>query len=255
MNNSAAWSRYAKALTKNVTDLECGSSVTVEYEEWSSWIDPRGFILEYEEWSTWFDILTRDIIAVLGILANAIIIMILNQGHENNTFNKLLVALAFFDTFTLIMFLSVTICKSLKVFQVMFPYFIWPLINIAARGSVFMTVVIAYERYKAVCHPLSFNIGQRSRAVRYVSLVMVLDSILSLPKFFDFEPDDCNGIKFTEMYKNKVYSIYNIALFALLPPINISVLIYLYVKNFHDIKESHLTPARLTSQECLGNAI
>ena len=224
MNDSAGWSRYAKVLTDNDTDLECKSSALIENEEWSSWIDPRGLILEYEEWSTWFDIFTRDIITVLGIFANAMIIMILTQGHENNTFHKLLVALAFFDTFTLIMFLSVTICKSLKVFHVMFPYFIWPLANIAARGSVFMTVVIAYERYKAVCQPLSFKIGQRYRAVRYVSLVMVLDSILSLPKFFDFEPDDCNGIKFTKMYKNKIYSIYNIALFALLPPINISVI-------------------------------
>ena len=239
MSTSAAWSRYAKVLTNNVTNQGCGSSVKLEYEEWSSWID----------------LFTRDTIAVLGIFGNAIIIMIRMQMHLRNTFNKLLVALAFFDTFTLIMFLAVTIFKTSRMFHIMFPYFIWPFGNIAVRGSIFMTVVIAYERFMAVRHPLSFNIGQRFRTARYVFLVIIFDIIVNLPKFFEFEPDGCYGIRFTEMYKNKIYSTYNIALYALLPIINMAVLVYLYVKIYQDIKESHLAPERQTSQDCLGSAI
>ena len=226
-------------MTNNVTNLECGSSARIEYDEWPSWVD----------------LFSRDIIAVLGIFGNAAIIMIRMQMHLRNTFNKLLVALAVLDTFVLIMFLAVTICKNSKTFHIMFPYFIWPIGNIVTRGSVFMTVVIAYERYMAVRHPLSFNIGRRYRSVRYVTFVIVISIILSVPKFFEFEQDDCNGVRFTEMYSNKVYTTYNIVLYALLPPINISVLTYLYVKIYLDIKESHLTQARQTSQDCLGSAI
>ena len=238
MSTSAAWSRYAKIVTNNVTNLDCGNSATVEYEEWSSWVD----------------LFTRDIIAVLGIFGNAIIIMVRIQMHWRNTFNKLLVALAFFDIFTLVIFLAVTICKTSKMFHIIFPYFIWPFGNIAARGSVFMTVVIAYERFMAVRHPLSFNMGQRYRAVRYVTVVIIVDIILNVPKFFEFEPDDCNGIRFTEMYVNQIYSTYNIVLSAVVPPVYISVLIYLYAKIYRDIKESHLTQARQTSQDRLGGA-
>ena len=134
----------------------------------------------------------------------------------------------------------------------MFPYFIWPLGNIAVRGSIFMTVVIAYERFMAVRHPLNFNRGQRYRAMRYVIFVIIIDIIINVPKFFEFESDDCNGIRFTKLYVNKVYSIYNIVIYALLPPFNISVLIYLYAKIYWDIKESHV---RQSSQDCLGCAV
>ena len=162
MSTSAAWSRYAKIVTNNITN-ECGSSMRVEYEE-GVWV-----------YTAWLDLFTRDMISVLGILGNAIIIMILMQRHLRNTFNKLLVALAFFDTFTLVMFLTVSICKTTNMFHIMFPYFIWPLGNIAVRGSIFMTVIIAYERFMAVRHPLNFNRGQRYRAMRYVIFVIIID--------------------------------------------------------------------------------
>ena len=228
MSTRAAWSRYAEIVTNNVTSFECHSPGRGEYEELESWVD----------------LFTRDIIAVFGIFGNTIIIMIRMQMHLRNTFNKLLAALAFFDIFTLVIFLAISICKTSKMFHIMYPYFIWPLGNIAVRGSVFMTVVIAYERFMAVRHPLNFNRGKRYRAVRYVTFVIIIDIIINVPKFFEFEPDDCNGIRFTKLYVNKIYSMYNIVLYTLLPPFNIAMLIYLYAKIYCDIKESHVTHAR-----------
>ena len=226
--SEAWWSRVDKIVANNVTDFECESPLKLEYEELASWVD----------------FFTRDIIAVLGIFGNAIIIMVRMQMRLRNTFNKLLVALAFFDNFTLVIFLAISICKTSKMFYFIFPYFIWPLGNFAVRGSVFMTVVIAYERFMAVRHPLSFNRGQRYRAARYVSFVIIIDIILSIPKFFEFEPNDCNGFRFSKLYVNKIYSMYNIVLYALFPPINMSVLIYMYAKIYCDIKDSNVTQER-----------
>ena len=228
MSMGEAWTRDAEIVTNNVTDLKCGSPVRVEYEELASWVD----------------FFTRDMITILGIFGNAIIIMIRMQMHLRNTFNKLLVALAFFDNFTLIIYLAISICKTAKMFRFVFPYFIWPLGNFAVRGSCFMTVVIAYERFMAVRHPLNFNRGKKYRVVRYVTFVIILDIILSVPKFLEVEPDDCNGIRFTKLYVNKIYSMYNIVLYALMPQFNISVLIYLYAKIYCDIKDSHVTQER-----------
>ena len=237
MSSSEALSRVAKNVTNNVTDFKCGGSVREEYEELSSWVD-----------------FTRDMIAVLGIFGNAIIIVIRMQMHLRNTFNKLLVALAFFDNFTLVIFIAISICKRANMFHFIFAYFLWPLGNFAVRGSVLMTVVIAYERYMAVRHPLNFNRGQRYRAVRYVTFVIIIDIIFSVPKFFELEPDDCNGIKFTQLYYNEIYSIYNIVLYAFPAPITISVLIYLYSKIYCDIKDSYVTRER-HSTRCSSDSL
>ena len=223
--SEAWWSREDKNLTYNITNCKL-------------------LRMEYEELSPWVDFLTRDVTAVLGIIGNAIIIMVRMHMRLRNTFNKLLVALAFFDNLTLVIFLASSICKTANMFRFIFPYFIWPLGNFAVRGSVFMTVVIAYERFMAVRHPLTFNRGQRYRAMRYVTSVIVIDIILSVSKFFEFEPNDCNGISFTKLYVNKIYSMYNVVLYALLPPINISVLIYMYAKMYCDIKDSNVTQER-----------
>ena len=84
MSTSEAWTRDTIISANNATDHECGNLVRVEYSELASWID----------------FLTRDVIAILGIFGNVIIIIVRLQMRLRNTFNRLLVALAFFDIFT-----------------------------------------------------------------------------------------------------------------------------------------------------------
>ena len=237
MSTSEAWTRDTIISANNATDHECGNLVRVEYSELASWID----------------FLTRDVIAILGIFGNVIIIIVRLQMRLRNTFNRLLVALAFFDIFTLVVFLTISICKTTNTFRLFFPYFIWPMGNFATRGSVFLTVIIAYERFMAVLHPLSFNRGKRYRAVKYVTFVIIIDIIITVTKFFEFEPDNCNGIRFTKLYFNQIYSMYNIVIYALLAPFNISVLIYMYAKIYCEIKDSHETQERHSCNENLGS--
>jgi hypothetical protein len=40
---------------------------------------------------------------------------------------------------------------------VLFPYFLYPVNQVAVSGSIFMTVAIAWERYVAVHYPIDYN--------------------------------------------------------------------------------------------------
>ena len=103
-----------------------------------------------------------------------------------------------------------------------------------------MTLVIAYERFMAVCHPLKFNKGQKHRVIRYVSFVTIISIIVNVTKLFEYAPDDCDGIRFTELYINQFYIVYNIIIYQLCMRVLVMVLlIYLYAKIYLDIKASH----------------
>ena len=228
LDMSTVWYRFGETKTnKNIASVCPGQSKAEE---------------EYELLTSWVDLFTRDTIAVLGIFGNIIIIMICVQRHMRNTFNKLLVALAFFDILTLTVSLVVSCMKTSKnIFRIAFPYIIWPLVHFAANASVLMTIVIAYERFIAVRHPLTYKKGRRYRVLRYVSFVIIIAFIFNVTKFFEYEPDDCNGIKFTNLYTNNVYLVYNIVIYRLLITTIVPslVLIYLYSKIYYGIKESH----------------
>ena len=201
---------------------------------------------EYGQLTSWVDLFTRDTVAFMGIIGNVMIILVRMQRHMRNTFNKLLVALAFFDTLTLLVSPLVSCMKMWKnVFRVAFPYIIWPLGHFSITSSVLMTVVIAYERFIAVRHPLNYKKGQGYRVTRYVSCVTATSIIFSATKFFEYTPDDCNGIRFTKLYTNDIYLVYNIVIYKLLLTTFIPslILLYLYAKIYHDIKASHTMQA------------
>lgn len=60
----------------------------------------RHTALEDHELDSWIP-LVKDVVSVLGIVGNIILSIVRMQSHLRNGFNKLLVALAIFDTLTL----------------------------------------------------------------------------------------------------------------------------------------------------------
>ena len=105
-----------------------------------------------------------------------------------------------------------------------------------------MTVVIGYERYKAVLRPLDHKLGERHRVLRYITLVTVSAIVFNVTKCFEYEPDNCsNSMRITELYVNKVYVVYNIVVYRLLITgiVPSLLLIYLYAKIFTGIRKSH----------------
>ena len=180
----------------------------------------------------------KDVFSVLGLIGNLVLSRVRMQSHLRNVFNKLLVALAVFDSLTLASGLMYSTMKSDKI---MTSYFIWPFRHMVITGSIFMTVVIAYERYRAVLHPLDHKLGEHYRVLRYVTIVTVSAVILNVTKFFEHEPDYCNSIQSTELYMDKVHLIFNIVVHRLLITglIPCLMLIYLYAKIYICIKASH----------------
>ena len=74
---------------------------------------------------------------------------------------------------------------------ILFPYFLYPVNQVAISGSIFMTVAIAWERYVAVHYPLDYNQAMndvnaiRKRLLKYVGPCLALSVFFNIPKFFE----------------------------------------------------------------------
>ena len=79
-----------------------------------------------------------------------------------NSFNILLLILAAYDTWYMFGAILETIRKFFMNLRTnlhlrMFPHFLYPLHQTSITGSIFMTVVLAFERYSALNYPMEYN--------------------------------------------------------------------------------------------------
>ena len=188
----------------------------------------------------------KDIIATFGIMGNILILMVLLQSHMRSTFNKLRSALAILDTILLISYIVESIFYHTPAFKIAFPYFLWPIRNFAQTASIFMTVVIAVERFTAIHYPLKYKRNKHSRAIKYILSVTICAGALNVTKFFELEGDPMvqgswfKEIKATDLYNNVIYAIYHLVIFKFLitGAIPIAVFIFIYAKIYIKFKEN-----------------
>ena len=136
--------------------------------------------------------------------------------------------------------------------QVIVSYFIWPFGHIVITGSIFMMVVIAYERYRAVLHPLDHKLGECYRVLKCITFVTVSAIMCNVTKFFEYEPDNYgSSMRFTKLYMNKVYLVYNIVVYRMLLTCLVPslTLIYMYAKIYNCIRKSHGFRGSFTSDD------
>ena len=148
-----------------------------------------------DSFAFWVEGIMQCILAISGIFGNSISTFILLKKNMRNSFNSLLIALTFMDTCYLIgaILESFRKCFSISTYLhiQMFPYFLYPGINIAFTSSVVMRVGIAIERYITVHHPIEHrtqinNTGAcRRRLLKYVGAVIFTSVLINIPKFFD----------------------------------------------------------------------
>ena len=89
-----------------------------------------------------------------------------------SVFNQILVVMTSFDTIYLV--LSIAEFSFVETFHItseaydrLFVYFLYPLHNIALCCSIFSHVILAFERYLAVCHPqLVYSTAQAQRRLK-----------------------------------------------------------------------------------------
>ncbi|TRY70678.1 hypothetical protein TCAL_05430 [Tigriopus californicus] len=147
----------------------------------------------YARINWWTEGVFQMIISLIGLCGNSISIWILCSKAMQSIFNRLLIVLAIFDN----MYLIFSVLDSIRhehgtvnVHYYLFANVLYPLHNASLTGSIYMTVVLAFERYLAVSHPISYHNSVNSgphwiRITRYVLPVLIFSVLFNLPKFFE----------------------------------------------------------------------
>ena len=149
------------------------------------------------------------ILSLMGFLANAIAARVmLSSELLNNIFNRTLAILAVVDA----VFNVCDILESVRIYHYdrigclpkgplqtlhlyLFPKVLHPLRQITMLASIYITVVLALERYFAVSKPISTFVNCQGRVGKKVLIytvpVLLFSIIFNLPKFFEFYIKTC----------------------------------------------------------------
>ncbi len=150
----------------------------------------------YTTVSWWLDGLLQTLLGSIGFLANALAIPILCSKEMNSIFNKLLVFLAVFDNFYIVCSVLEGLRKHKSFSQwheYAFGYFLYPLHNFVLCCSIYITVTLALERYRAVWRPVEYHNKVKGAnpwrrvTTTYIIPVLVFSVIFNIPKLFEVE--------------------------------------------------------------------
>ena len=151
-----------------------------------------------EQLSFWVGGVLVCFVTSTGFLLNLITIYILyNDSTLRNVFNLLFISLIINDNISLVLMTFETFSTNLElhtwVHEILYPYFTLPFISISLTAAIFLTIIIAHERYMATKYPIShrqsliITYERRKLYVKYILLVMTSTIIINLPKFFEAE--------------------------------------------------------------------
>ena len=138
----------------------------------------------------------HSVICLVGLFANGLSIPVLrSKDLYTSTFNRLLIILAINDIFYLTFALAESIRSDMEIntgdiHTKAFVHGLYPFHNIMLCMSIYMTVILAMERYRAVSKPIDYHTiivsgKQWQRVFRYVIPVVCFCFIFNLPKFFE----------------------------------------------------------------------
>ena len=164
------------------------NNVTCHYE---SPTPKQELILEHFEW--WIETVGHFGVGCFGILLNCLTIFVLARPNMRKSFfNRLLVVLAVFDSVYLICEVSECFRHRYEtlVQQHLFVNFVYEIRQIAFSSSIYMTVILAYERYHALKDPTTYRIRSMQntgkRLCRYVSFIVIVSAIFH-PHLLSYE--------------------------------------------------------------------
>lgn len=154
-------------------------------------------ILLHESISFWLEGVLETFICITGLVANCVAIPVLCSKKLFSIFNMLLVSLTVCDNLFILCCISEAVRKffvSTDVHVVVFVYFLYQLQNVALTCSIYMTVMLAVERYIAVTRPIEYHLMVNAagsspwkRVAAYVAPTVVFGALFNAPKFFELE--------------------------------------------------------------------
>ena len=137
-------------------------------------------------------------ITITGFILNIITMYVLfTDSTMKNVFNNLFISLIISDNISILFMVFETFATNLGIqtrfHEILYPKFTLPFTNISLTASIFLTIVIAHERYDATRYPISHRqslISAKARRVlvsKYILGVLVSTIIINMPKFFEAE--------------------------------------------------------------------
>ena len=163
----------------------------------------------FQNYSWWVETMGNLCCGCIGVFLNLITIHVFSSpALRKNFFNRLLICLAIFDTLYITCEISEVFRHRHNTFlqQSIFVNFVFPIRNIFMFSSVYMTVVLAFERYQAITNPMQYRIrGVRSslnkELLTHVLPGVIFAVIYYIPRFFELNVEeigkDCTN--FTNM--------------------------------------------------------
>ena len=157
----------------------------------------------YENITWWMENVAQSIVGIAGIISNTIAIPVLCSKHMYGIFNRLLIFLAIFDN----VFIMCQILEAKRkltnnfegyfefdqLHEHVFGYFLYPLHAFVLTASIYITVALALERYRAVWRPVEYHnkykgVNPWKRIMKsYIAPVIAFSMAFSIPKWFEIE--------------------------------------------------------------------
>ena len=162
--------------------------------KWGLTQDQRQF---QENHGWWVQGLGSVIFGCFGFIMNIITIYILSQQKLNKIFfNKLLICLTIFD----ILFVINSVYESYRLNMTKTDYcslqgyvliVLYPFRQIVLCCSIYMTIMLAFERYLAVSKPITYRrqsiaMSENKRLLKHLVPVIMISVIYTIPLFFSF---------------------------------------------------------------------
>ena len=163
------------------------------------------------EWRIFWGTISSSVnilVAVVGLLLNSLGMYVMQKSSDILLFKKLLVCLLAFDSGVLVTTIMGAL-HSLDIRSVvliyLFPYFIHPFFYICVGCSIFTTVVITYERYKALKDPIIYRNTnlcpsyQNELIKRHLAISIALSCMYNIVRFLEYK---------VEYVPEQIYDIY-----------------------------------------------
>ena len=228
----------------------------------------------YSDYSWWMEGFGSLFVGFVGILLNiTTVVVLLSSFLGASFFNWLLVCLAIFDS----LFLLNGVLEAFRnhvgnasyIHNYMFVNFLYPFRSVVMFCSMYMTIILALERYNALARPTSHQtstMGCRQntlvsyfkmhwmRLIKYVGPIILLSTIFYSPKYVELHlnlNDKCNTtvenyncseykVVLTDLRKSSDYVLWylnvtNLIFTTILPLVALAYLnfnVYLKFKNY-----------------------
>ena len=194
------------------------------------------------------------LVCVIGLVGNTLSFVVLHKGGCHNVGSYLLKALALADNLFLAVYMFVDIDELVDVYMVQMAQYhenvyallkwweikdnyLWPIIHTINVCSVWMVVLVAGNRYVAVCHPLVASRLCTKRNILFQIIIMTCAAFaFNAPRFF--------GLGEIHLY---IYLYEGVFYCTFVYAIPLVMLIFFNVHLIHDLRMAQRERGTMTS--------